>query len=285
MDATLTNLEVLDGRYGDSFARHLVVTDLRAMSDTELQFYIPQIVQSLKYDIHDLSTGALTSPALIGIPLYWAMVVEASYVGPHQARYKLLVDVYLRHCGAVQQQVLKDQDTMWGQNGLFVKVCEAVKRFHGGNRTQFLREELTKLLPLLPHNTALPYDPRVRLGELVVDSCKVMSSAKKPLWLVFKNGDAGSESVIVMFKAGDDLRQDCVTLQLIRVMDKIWRERGLDFRLTPYRCAATWPMGGLVEIVKNSRTIADIQMMHGGKLGALMQDSILQWVLKVSCAV
>jgi len=33
----LTNLEVLDGRYGDSYARHLVISDLRHLSDTDLQ--------------------------------------------------------------------------------------------------------------------------------------------------------------------------------------------------------------------------------------------------------
>lgn len=36
-DAVLTNLEVLDGRYSDSFARHLVVSDLRLLSDNDLQ--------------------------------------------------------------------------------------------------------------------------------------------------------------------------------------------------------------------------------------------------------
>lgn len=52
--------------------------------------------------------------------------------------------------------------------------------------------------------------------------------------------DPGSGKIMVMFKSGDDLRQDCVTLQMIRVMDKIWREHGLDFRLTPYRCVCVF---------------------------------------------
>ncbi len=38
-DAVLTNLEVLDGRYSDSFARHLVVSDLRLLSDNDLQVF------------------------------------------------------------------------------------------------------------------------------------------------------------------------------------------------------------------------------------------------------
>jgi hypothetical protein len=31
-----------------------------------------------------------------------------------------------------------------------------------------------------------------------------------------------------MFKKGDDLRQDRLTLQLLSVMDNLWKEAGLD---------------------------------------------------------
>lgn len=56
-----------------------------------------------------------------------------------------------------------------------------------------------------------------------------MNSKKKPLWLVMKNKENQSEFMI-MFKDGDDLRQDILTLQLIRIMDKIWLDNSLDLR-------------------------------------------------------
>ena len=43
---------------------------------------------------------------------------------------------------------------------------------------------------------------------------QVMGSAKRPLWLVFKNADPLGQKIILMFKSGDDLRQDTVTLQV-----------------------------------------------------------------------
>jgi len=48
-----------------------------------------------------------------------------------------------------------------------------------------------------------------------------MSSKKVPLWLVFNNHDKLAAPIYVIFKAGDDLRQDILTLQLLRIMDKV----------------------------------------------------------------
>jgi hypothetical protein len=70
--------------------------------------------------------------------------------------------------------------------------------------------------------------------------------------------------------------------QLIRVMDKLWRDEGLDLRLTPYRCIATWPMGGILEIVRDSMTTADIQKRYGGRfVGAFKDDTFERWIREV----
>lgn len=50
-----------------------------------------------------------------------------------------------------------------------------------------------------------------------------------------------------------------LTLQIIRVMDTIWKTEGLEMYVTPYGCVATGRMTGLIEVVQNSRTIMDIQ--------------------------
>ena len=85
-----------------------------------------------------------------------------------------------------------------------------------------------------------------------------------PLWLVFQNGEKGADNVIVMFKAGDDLRQDTMVLQLLQVMDEIWQANDLDLCLSTYRCVPTWHDGGMLEIVRNSATTAEIHKKYGG---------------------
>jgi phosphatidylinositol kinase/protein kinase (PI-3 family) len=64
---------------------------------------------------------------------------------------------------------------------------------------------------------------------LIIESCKSMDSKKVPLWLVWKNAEPIGKPILVIFKAGDDLRQDLLTLQMIRIMDKVHeRERERD---------------------------------------------------------
>ena len=41
-----------------------------------------------------------------------------------------------------------------------------------------------------------------------------MDSKKLPLWLVFENAEADKPDIYVIFKTGDDLRQDQLTLQV-----------------------------------------------------------------------
>lgn len=52
----------------------------------------------------------------------------------------------------------------------------------------------------------------------------------RPLWIVFQNSDIHGGDIYIIFKNGDDLRQDMLTLQMLKIMDRLWKQEGLDLR-------------------------------------------------------
>jgi phosphatidylinositol-4,5-bisphosphate 3-kinase len=105
-----------------------------------------------------------------------------------------------------------------------------------------------------------------------------MDSAKKPIWLVFKNSEPEGSNYIVIFKAGDDLRQDMLTLQLLRVMDKLWKNRNLNLRLNAYQCIVTGKDMGMIEVVTDAMTIAKIQKANERPLSELSSEVLYDWL-------
>lgn len=123
----------------------------------------------------------------------------------------------------------------------------------------------------------------LRIGRLHVHRCRSMDSKKMPLWLEFENVDptcANSEPVRIIFKAGDDLRQDMLTLQMLRLMDKVaanrhchcqhllisfafgsqlWQDEGLNLHMIPYGCMSTGYEVGMIEVVPHAATVAKVR--------------------------
>lgn len=62
----------------------------------------------------------------------------------------------------------------------------------------------------------------------------------------------------VIFKTGDDLRQDQLIIQMIGLMDMLLCKENLDLRLTPYNILANSFVDGMVECVPNSHSVASI---------------------------
>lgn len=79
-------------------------------------------------------------------------------------------------------------------------------------------------------------------------------------------GGGGNESPFleynVIFKHGDDLRQDQLILQTITLMDKLLRRENLDLKLTPYRVLATSTRHGFVQYI-DSISLAEVRATEG----------------------
>ena len=66
---------------------------------------------------------------------------------------------------------------------------------------------------------------------------------------------------MAIYKIGDDLRQDQLTLQTIRIIDKLWLKEGLDMRIVTYACVPTSAdKEGVMEMVRPAETLREIQV-------------------------
>jgi phosphatidylinositol-4,5-bisphosphate 3-kinase len=103
-----------------------------------------------------------------------------------------------------------------------------------------------------------------------------MDSAKRPLSAAYTIAGSG-QHISLMLKLDDDLTQDQLTLQIMRVMDSMWKANGLDLRLTLYQVMPTGRNKGFIEIVPNAETITKTQKKYGG---ATSSKCVLEWLLR-----
>ena len=82
-----------------------------------------------------------------------------------------------------------------------------------------------------------------------VDYASVFKSSLSPLRLNFTTTDRERPTYPIIFKTGDDLRQDQLVIQIVSLMDKLLLKENLDLKLTPYRIIATGVDHGAVQFI------------------------------------
>lgn len=129
-------------------------------------------------------------------------------------------------------------------------------------------------------NVTSPLNPSFRCKVVKIDKCKVMDSKMRPILFQYENIDPHGEDINIIFKNGDDLRQDMLTLQILRIMDRIWKMNGFDFRLNTYSCISMDRRLGMIEVVLDSETIANIQKEKGmfSATAAFRKGSLFAWL-------
>uniref|UniRef100_A0A8C4R270 Phosphatidylinositol 4,5-bisphosphate 3-kinase catalytic subunit alpha isoform n=1 Tax=Eptatretus burgeri TaxID=7764 RepID=A0A8C4R270_EPTBU len=283
-------LELLDCNYPDPRAREFAGKCLEAgLTDDRLSQYLIQLVQVLKYEQYldnhlarFLLKKALTNQR-IGHFFFWHLKSEMHLKYVCQ-RFGLLLEAYCRTCGMYLKHLNRQVEAMDKLTNLTDMLKQEKKDETQKVQMRFLAEQMRQpdFMEAL-QGFISPLNPAHQLGNLRLEECRIMSSAKRPLWLNWENPDIMAELLFqnneVIFKNGDDLRQDMLTLQIIRIMENIWQNQGLDLRMLPYGCLSIGDCVGLIEVVQNSSTIMQIQC-KGGLKGALQFTShtLHQWL-------
>uniref|UniRef100_A0A672I4C0 Phosphatidylinositol-4,5-bisphosphate 3-kinase, catalytic subunit delta n=1 Tax=Salarias fasciatus TaxID=181472 RepID=A0A672I4C0_SALFA len=277
-------LELLDYSFPDPAVRSFTIRCLRKLSDGELLQYLIQLVQVLKYESYldcDLTTFLLEralSNKRIGHFLFWHLRSEI-HVASVGLRFGLILEAYCRgnihHIKLLTKQVINE--ALGKMKALSDIVKSGSQKMTAEDLKLCIRQEsyLEALSDLLS-----PLNPSVVLAEICADKCRFMDSKMKPLWLMYRNPLAQGDMVGIIFKNGDDLRQDMLTLQMIQLMENLWKKEGLDLRMIPYGCLSTGNKMGLIEVVKNSDTIANIQRNNSNSAAtaAFNKDALLNWL-------
>ncbi|CAN9511193.1 unnamed protein product [Ophioblennius macclurei] len=285
-------LELLDFNYPDQYVREYAVRCLRDMSDEELSQYLLQLVQVLRYEpYYDCAlTHFLLERAQgnrkIGHFLFWHLRSEI-HMPAVSVQFALILEAYCR--GSIPHiEVLKKQvealSKLKSVNEL-IKLGTIKNARSKTKEAMLTKEAMMTCLRQSGYTETLsdlhsPLNPNVQLSGINVERCRYMDSKMKPLWIVYNNKLMTGDTLGIIFKNGDDLRQDMLTLQILRLMDLLWKEANLDLRIVPYGCLATGDRAGLIEVVSSADTIANIQLTSSNvaAAAAFNKDALLNWL-------
>ena len=266
-------------------------------TDEDFCRYMLQMAVVLRTQMHSfdlvrlLLQRALRSPESVGHALYWHVRAEmcraladiqrstgegvsvAFQNIPNDSplevfvRLAIILRTFLNLCPSESRRALLDQEEYLVQP--LKEIAKTVKARSKSESLEdlktWMRSELAKQVDIRGQ-LSLPVAANTRVTAVVPDKCSILNSATKALWLNFCTADGGAVNVI--FKDGDDLRQDELVLQAFEAMQELWskapsistQEPPLleDGSLSIYRVADLGGEVGMITPVSNAVTLADI---------------------------
>ncbi|KAG9315154.1 putative atypical/PIKK/PI3K protein kinase [Chiua virens] len=288
-------LELLGPNTVDSRVRAFAVRQLNRADDDELMMYLLQLVQALKfesaasdqrssrsttsaisYDDSGLSDFLITRGVknrVLGNRLYWYLMVEVALEDRMVAKmygrvvFKFLSKILESEGGSERRELMRRQGIMvetLAKRARDIRTSKDPRPKKIEKLRSFINDSKNGLINIAP--LPLPLNARIEITGINADKSSVFKSNQFPFLLYFQCVD-GSEYP-VMFKDGDDMRQDQLVLQLFTLMDQLLRKENLDLKLIPYDVLATGPLQGMAQFIP-SKTIAAIVSEHGTLLNYL----------------
>lgn len=263
-------LELLSPVFESEEVRGYAVSVLDRADDEELQCYLLQLVQALRFERSDKSrlSHFLVQRSLRNIELAsflrWYVAVELcdpTYAKRFYCTYEILEENMMKLGGGangVDEDGFKLWQSLVRQTELTAQLCSIMKdvrNVRGGTQKKIekLRQLLSGLLSELTYfeePIRSPLAPDLLINGIIPSESSIFKSALHPLRLTFRTENGGRCKII--FKKGDDLRQDQLVIQMVTLMDRLLKLENLDLHLTPYRVLATGNDEGMLEFIPSS---------------------------------
>ncbi|CAD8088581.1 unnamed protein product [Paramecium primaurelia] len=256
--------------------RKYAVEQLSKLSDEKIENVLLQLVQALKYEPFDqksdlvnlLFDRAIKSKSLATY-LYWYLHVEKD--GWHADSKNTILGFYYTTFQEFERMLQSKNEKLFkdiqGQSKFRQKLQSLATEIRSLKndrqfRINYIKNQLSQSAyqnsSELPQHPCCLY-PEYELIRAVPERTTIFSSAMAPIRLGFQviKGDEESE-IKLIFKNGDDLRQDQLVMQIFNLMDELLKGVSQDMKLLPYRILACSKSDGFLEFVPDNVTLQEI---------------------------
>ena len=150
-----------------------------------------------------------------------------------------------------------------------------------------LQEIEKDLLTIDASGFSFPIRPEMKFLRIMRENSKMYDSKKLPFSLACtskprkpeKSNEKGNEKeeqeYRVMFKCGDDIKQDHLILQILQIFNRLWVEAGMNLKMNIYRVLSTGTEVGFIEIVDKSENSSQIHKEFSQDLMEAFDDKAI----------
>ncbi|KAL0536256.1 hypothetical protein IC582_025199 [Cucumis melo] len=267
-----------------------VLRVLESYPPERVTFFMPQLVQALRYDDGKLVEGYLLRAAqrsdIFAHILIWHLQGETCEPETGKEATSTKSNSFQALLPVVRQHIIdgfsgKALDVFQREFDFFDKVTSisgVLFPLPKDERRAGIRRELEKI-EMNGDDLYLPTAPSKLVKGIQVDSgIPLQSAAKVPIMITFNVADRDGDPNDVkpqacIFKVGDDCRQDVLALQVISLLRDVFEAVGLNLYLFPYGVLPTGPERGIIEVVPNVRSRSQMgETTDGGLYEIFQQD-------------
>ncbi|KAI5172999.1 phosphatidylinositol 4-kinase A [Nematocida sp. LUAm3] len=215
----------------------------------KLLFYTPQIVQILKKSFRksgeQIKIALLSSvQRKIAHSIIWEIRAHGD---PNLKQYE---EMLLKEMGGETKEKYKKVSSFLQT---FTEISGKLKQYVSLEREKkkkLINSELSKAS--FPEGCYLPITGETVVRLVEGSGTPLQSAEKVPYMVTFKVNPQGRNELVdraVIFKFGDDCRQDVLALQIIQIFKDVFKEKEISIYLYPYKVLATGEGRGIIEVI------------------------------------